>query len=236
MRFKADEILVISTEGRRVPFPNSNKMLKYAAAEDFTKFKTYLLNAISRDDIKVIIVDSLNRMIDLLLWDIENVYGFSGRQIWGEFGKQLRNILGKSTFSKKPIIWLSSAEVSQDEQGNTLSYAAAPGKTRVESFFDVVLHTLIIKNAEKDEDRYKFITNTDGVRFARSEYKMFPQIIPNDLGYVLDTIYQYSGDNINDKELQHHPSVLVTGTTGTGKTFSILGLTTPLEEGKTNEN
>jgi hypothetical protein len=62
------------------------------------------------------------------------------------------------------------------------------------SYFTYMLYTKVLTPSKdlKQEDRYKYVTNDDGTREAKTPYGCFKDLeIPNDMKYVIDTIEKY---------------------------------------------
>ena len=62
------------------------------------------------------------------------------------------------------------------------------------SYFTYMLYTKVLPPSKdvKQEDRYKYVTNDDGTREAKTPYGCFKDIeIPNDMKVVIDTIEKY---------------------------------------------
>lgn len=62
-----------------------------------------------------------------------------------------------------------------------------------ETYFDYFFYTLVLDADEGEpEDRYKFVTNDDGYRPARTKYKCFSELyIPNDMNKVKQRIIEF---------------------------------------------
>jgi len=56
----------------------------------------------------------------------------------------------------------------------------------LEGLFNIILFS------ERVDGEYRFLTQTDGERIARSPMGMFDERIPNDLGMVVDRIREYN--------------------------------------------
>ena len=64
-------------------------------------------------------------------------------------------------------------------------------KITPEGLCSSVFCTQVMKNRDGMDDGYYLLTQTDGVRIAKSPYGLFPEFIPNDLKYVRNQLHKH---------------------------------------------
>lgn len=78
----------------------------------------------------------------------------------------------------------SATEIGLQTAGKLLDNAI-----KIPSYFTYILHAVV--DYSGDEPSYKFQTNRDGVRLAKTPELCFPMMIDNDYGAILDRIHKY---------------------------------------------
>lgn len=115
---------------------------------------------------------------------------------WETFGRDVyATIFGKARELPKTLTIVLLAHVQKDGDGvssfKTFGKMVGNSVDPV-SYARVVLHTLVIAEKKKAEERYVFLTNSDGQHEAKSPIDMFKDLhIPNDLAAVLKVIEDY---------------------------------------------
>jgi len=97
------------------------------------------------------------------------------------------------------IIHHFHVENGEDVNGAMRQLLKTPGKLLdreidVPSYYTYLLFTLVlnVKEAETNSDRYKYLTNDDGVRPAKTPMGCFDELlVPNDMAEVIKHIEQY---------------------------------------------
>ena len=98
----------------------------------------------------------------------------------------------------KNIICLAHYEEYKDKNGDSISYKYKSTGNMVDSYitpegkFEIVLYGKSYYDEKEKKSIRQFVTNDDGVYPAKSPIGMFDSLyIPNDLGYVIETINNY---------------------------------------------
>lgn len=124
---------------------------------------------------------------------------YTGFDIWNAHNQHMRQLLDRTQDVGKPIIFTSIDEVVLLE-GVDESKQVAERRCRIlgrelegtiESHFTIVLHTMV-EQVSEEEIEYRFVTNNDGERSAKTPAGMFDDLlIDNDLAMVLDRVQEY---------------------------------------------
>jgi hypothetical protein len=144
-----------------------------------------------RLDIKNLIIDDFQYSMCSEFMKRSSERGFDkfvdiGKNAW----LILRNVL-----STRPDLFcaiLSHSEI--DAHGNTKFKTIGKmldDKVVIEGLFTISLHSLIV------DGQYKFLTQHDGIYFAKSPEDMFPKYIDNDLLLVKEKINKYINEDID---------------------------------------
>lgn len=106
------------------------------------------------------------------------------------FGKTIYSSVFELAYTVKSdtILYLLNHTMPDPDEGGKLSFKTfgkmVGNSVNPLSYSRITLQSVVVK-AERQEDRYKFLTNSDDERVAKSPYGMFPaEYIPNDMGYV----------------------------------------------------
>lgn len=228
--FRPDEIMVIDTERKMLPFREASIIKRTKTITSYTQY-LQLMNDLSSNNlsesakkylepVKLIFVDSFTR----LLWLMGEHYdkkGIKGFDYWREMLIETQRRLMTLPEGGRFMVFNSLDDVVQDADGINRIKAFAQGQMsgQVESFFTIVLHTHY-NRMKKPDEAYQFCTNGDGLNTAKTPIGMFEEkYIPNDLGLVLGTIYEYY-DMANNKTFSPKP-ILIVGKSGSGKSTSL---------------
>ena len=97
----------------------------------------------------------------------------------------------------KNMICRAHYEEYKDKNGDSISYRYKSTGNMVDQYitpegkFEVVLYGKASYDEKEKKSIREFVTNDDGQYPAKSPVGMFPLYIPNDLGYVVDTMKEY---------------------------------------------
>lgn len=117
---------------------------------------------------------------------------------WTDLAVDAFNALVKSTNNLREDLWIiviAHTTTSSDVQGNQIITLQTPGKllenaVKIPSYFTYVLHTDPIMGAD-NKMTYRFLTNTDGVRIAKSPEGCLNLYEENDYAVIIDKINKY---------------------------------------------
>lgn len=194
-----EKTVIINIESKVLPFKGAAKFKK-SVNSDFFATPEYLLSFLkelsTRDDIKVVVIDSFSK------WS-EQLYKFAQRAFKSSHNKfDIPNFYNDTLYDlfevvkalNKYVILIGHPEISETMTGETIKSLSVLGKKwrgKVEKESMIVLYA----NARKNDDggiEYFFETQTDGVTSAKSPEGMFDSLeIDNDYNFVIDKIKEY---------------------------------------------
>lgn len=206
-----EQTFIINVLDKPLPFRGSKKMYTKAEngkgnllnTDNFQKIKQTLryVNT-QRTDIKYVVLDDLG-------YTLQNEYMrkamLKGYDKFTEMGKEFGELIESIKLLREDLFIFVTMHVSADAQGKTKPKTV--GKmidehVCIEGHFAYVFHTIVT------EGSYRFLTNNDGLHMAKSPLEMFPNMIPNDLKLIADTIreYEYGEDEalLMDEEQTVH--------------------------------
>jgi len=117
---------------------------------------------------------------------------------WTDLAVDTYNALIKVSNNLREDLWLiviGHTTTSTDVQGNQIITLQSPGKLlensiKVPSYFTYVLHTDPVMGADGKME-YRFLTNTDGVRIAKSPEGCLDLYEDNDYAKIINKIETY---------------------------------------------
>lgn len=188
--------IILNTERRPLPFKHAPLFKKEVYIDDFFHLERMLANAIKAPGIEVVVIESFTSAIEMaynsLVRPVEKVKD-NVRQAWQVYKDRIHDILTSAKAADRYVVFTGIDSMDQDESMRMIRTVHVQGslKGMVEKEFDIVLWAKIVE-ADKASDRYKFLTNTDGVCKAKSPMGMFDELyIENDLASVIDAVYSY---------------------------------------------
>lgn len=230
--FNPDEVFVVNTEDKLLPFKSSVK-IKNKVVKSWGEFEAVMKvvcgikpnmtaqeKAIS-EPIKLVFVDSFTRILYLLSRHLKEKELISGHAFWKEYGDRLEQMQMDWKANGKFQVYTAIDEVIQDSDSVYRTVVSVDGrmKGKVESYFNTVLWTNF-NQAKKRPECYQFETNSvNGKTNSKSPDGMFDKIlIQNDLSIVLGAVYEYW--DIGKSGL-NPPPILIAGKSGSGKSTSL---------------
>lgn len=144
--------------------------------------------------ITTIIVEDLTHYFSKRVMGDAKVTGFGK---WLDMAVDVFNNLIDIESTLKPdlnLIIIAHAAVQAEADGTSYIGLQTPGKLldnniKIPSYFLYVLHTVVTMEGEKAS--YKFLTNRDGYRLAKSPEECLPLYMDNDYQEVIDRIKAY---------------------------------------------
>lgn len=209
-----ESTFIISPNSKRLPFPNAKKYHKLTEkgmkgnlgiCTDLNKIagNIQFIND-NRPEIKYILIDDYTHLFN----SRTQSQGFRDKKSGGEaFGKWadfaadvFNTVFANAQKWRDDLTIITHFHPEEKETMNGLELSIkTPGKLLdrdidIPSYFTYMLYTKVIKVQEglKPEDRYKYITNHDGFRPAKTPYGCFEDLeISNDMKLVIDTIDKF---------------------------------------------
>lgn len=231
MKYKPEEVFVINTEDKVLPFKSSIKV-KNKVTKTMQEFEAVIKDACGLkkeqseqvkkifEPVKLIFVDSFTRILYLLGKQLKS-QGFTGFDLWREYKETLEQMLMDWKASGKQLVFTALDEVIQDSDSVYRTVVSVDGslKGKIESYFTIALWTRF--NAAKSRPEcYQFETNSsDGKSNAKSPDGMYKDIfMQNDLSKVIAGNYLYY--DIENTKITP-PPILIVGKSGSGKSTSL---------------
>lgn len=208
------ETIIIKPNSKELPFRGAGK--NYVAGRNM--FVVPLLKAKVNKDGKVTthgvdsLLDEINKLKHIKNVVIEDLtHYFSKRVIdertikgydkWTELAAHTKLCIIDKESSLRPdlnLIVIGHVTAVQDASGQTSINIQTPGKLmdnsiKIPSYFTYIFHTFVDVD-DAGNTRYRFLTNKDGVREAKSPEECFPKYIENDYKTVIDGIAAYQLD------------------------------------------
>lgn len=193
--------IIISPTGKALPWPGGMKDYgkQYMTVPKLTSIPTILKDISDKSAVQFILLDDFNH------WQNERVQsdqfhdqGMDKNMMWTRW-----SVLAKDTFKalfgvlptlRNDITVVVHFHTEINDRGKQAIKSAGTMVTREvqpESYATVVLHAMVVE-AAKREDRYKFLTNDDGMREAKSPMGMFTEdLVPNDTWAVIQRVNAY---------------------------------------------
>lgn len=196
-----DSTVIVKPNNKPLPFRGGS--VKYTVeknnvvlAKEFKDLEAVLtgINNSKSGKIKTIIVEDLTHYFSHRVMKDAKTTGF---QKWSDLAVDCFNSLIKFESSLREdlsVIVIGHTSRSTDALGNTVISLQTPGQLlenniKIPSYFTYMLHTDVVEANGKME--YRFLTNFDGVKVAKTPKDCFPKYIANDYKLVLDTIDKY---------------------------------------------
>ena len=148
--------------------------------------------------VKNVVIEDLTHFFTKRVVDEINTKGYDK---WTQLAADTKTgIIDKETTLRPDLNLIVIGHVSAvtDASGATSIGIQTPGKLmdntiKIPSYFTYVFHTFVDQD-EQSNTRYRFLTNKDGTREAKTPEEMFPKYIDNNLQTVIDGIVQYQNE------------------------------------------
>lgn len=156
--------------------------------------------------IKTVVIEDLTHYFSHRVMQDASKKGF---EKWSELAVDVFNSIIKIEETLRDdlyVIVIGHTERSSDNMGNTIITLQSPGKLlenqiKIPSYFTYVLHTDVHTKPDGKLE-YRFLTNSDGTRLAKSPEGCLESYEPNDYAHVINKIEQYqNGDEIVNSEV-----------------------------------
>ena len=192
--FKEDEILVINSAGKPLPFKNHFDCVK----PRFERLTQDILNAMDKTDKKVIVVDDAQYIMS---FQYMRRIKENGWDKWNDIQGDFFNIIKACDYMPDDVVVYFLSHIQRDDEGH--EKIKTMGKMLDEKITIEGLFTTVLKTSVKD-GQYFFLTQNSGLDTVKSPIGMFPSYaIDNDLKYVDTKIRNYYeiGEYADDEEI-----------------------------------
>lgn len=192
--FKPEDILVINSAGKPLPFKNHLECFK----PRFEKLTQDVLDAMDKTDKKVIVVDDAQYIMS---FQYMRRIKEGGWDKWNDIQGDFFNIIKACDYMPDDVVVYFLSHIQRDDEGH--EKIKTMGKMLDEKITIEGLFTTVLKTAVKD-GQYFFLTQNSGMDTVKSPIGMFDSYaIDNDLKYVDDKIRNYYeiGEYKTDEEM-----------------------------------
>lgn len=184
-----DKLLVINVAKKTLPFKR-NEGIVVVNEDDYLKIRGYLSKAVERGYNSVVIDDAGYLMTSKFMAGHRNNKGSALYDLYNEIADNFYNLI---TFIQNELPAELIVYIIMHEDTNELGYVKPKTigrlldeKVCIEGLFTIVLR------AVKNDGKYMFATNTDGLDVTKTPLGMFDtDFIDNDLKMVDDTIRDF---------------------------------------------
>lgn len=193
--FKDDEILVVNSAGKPLPFKNHFETV----IPRFDHLTDDILDALKKTMKKVVVVDDAQYIMS---FQYMRRIKEAGWDKWNDIQGDFFNIIQMCDYLPEDTIVYFLSHIQRDEQGH--EKIKTMGKMLDEKITIEGLFTTVLKTSVQD-GKYYFITQNNGLDTVKSPMGMFDSYaIDNDLKYVDTKIRNYYeiGDYVSDSELE----------------------------------
>lgn len=193
--FKDDEILVVNSAGKPLPFKNHFETV----TPRFDHLTDDILDALKKTMKKVVVVDDAQYIMS---FQYMRRIKEAGWDKWNDIQGDFFNIIQMCDYLPEDTIVYFLSHIQRDEQGH--EKIKTMGKMLDEKITIEGLFTTVLKTSVQD-GKYYFITQNNGLDTVKSPMGMFDSYaIDNDLKYVDTKIRNYYeiGDYVSDSELE----------------------------------
>jgi hypothetical protein len=199
LNLKEEETLLIKPNKKELPFKGG--AVKYSTAKGnvancstFPELKTILTAANAGTRFKTVVIEDLTHFLTSRVMADVKITGFGK---WSDLAADVFNSLIKMEEKLRDdlnVIVIGHTERGTDVSGNSIITLQTPGKLldnqiKIPSYFTYVLHTNVQEINGKME--YSFLTNSDGVRLAKSPEECLSKFEPNDYALILEKMNKY---------------------------------------------
>ena len=192
--FKPEEILVINSAGKPLPFKNHFETV----TPRFEKMTKDILDAMDKTEKKVIVVDDAQYIMS---FQYMRRIKENGWDKWNDIQGDFFNIIKACDYMPEDVIVYFLSHLQRDDEGH--EKIKTMGKMLDEKITIEGLFTTVLKTSVKD-GQYFFLTQNSGLDTVKSPIGMFPSYaIDNDLKYVDTKIRNYYeiGEYADDEEV-----------------------------------
>lgn len=198
------ETVIINVKGKPLPFRGWAKMYvppissggNYYAGTDYVAIANILDHInVERHDIKNVVIDDFQYLLaEQFMQDALK----TGYEKFSKLAKNAYDILSRGLNMRHDINFIILTHAEEVKHGLTETYKMKTigklldEKVTLEGLFTILLYGKQDFNSTSKQVSKQFVTNYDGQYPAKSPIGMFKELyIPNDLGYVVDSINAY---------------------------------------------
>ncbi len=189
-----NETYFINVEGKDLPFRHS-KLKKHTKPKTLAEVRENIGEAIADDAIKIVIIDSITMLADIMVYTELVKNSADSRGGWLELRDWVTGLIEFAKKSNKIFIFLAlEMDILNEKEFVTYSTPKIVGslKDSLPSHFSTVLRTVV--REVDDEIVYQFQTNRtvkDINTVSKSPMSMLEVHEPNDMKVILEKMHSY---------------------------------------------
>jgi len=197
-----EETIIINVLNKPLPFkgykkkysstPSETRMANYFSTDDYKKIRDCISRVNAKKEVKNLIIDDFQYIMANQFMRKAMERGFDK---FTEIGQNAWQIIKDLTECREDLNCFVISHSDVDNNGKAKCKTIGKmldDKICLEGMFTVVLHALT------SENKYKFLTQNDGVHIAKSPMGMFKdKFIDNDLMEINKSIDEYFNEDIN---------------------------------------
>jgi hypothetical protein len=197
-----EETIIINVLDKPLPFrgfkkkynrnSDENKSANYFATDDYRKIRECISRVNSKKEIKNLIIDDFQYIMANMFMKRSSERGYDK---FTEIGHNAWQIIRDLTECREDLncYVISHSDVDQSGKAKCKTIGKMlDDKICLEGMFTIVFHALTSDN------KYRFLTQNDGIHIAKSPMGMFDKkYIDNDLNEINKVIFDYFNEDIN---------------------------------------
>jgi hypothetical protein len=197
-----EETIIINVLDKPLPFrgfkkkytnnSDENKSANYFATDDYRKIRECISRVNSKKEIKNLIIDDFQYIMANMFMKRSAERGY---EKFTEIGHNAWQIIRDLTECRESLncYVISHSDVDQSGKAKCKTIGKMlDDKICLEGMFTIVFHALTSDN------KYRFLTQNDGIHIAKSPMGMFDKkYIDNDLNEINKVIFDYFNEDIN---------------------------------------
>jgi len=199
----SNETFLINIIGKPLPFRGASKKFTQLSPDGLTgnyystdkgatvKRVIKLIND-KRPDIKYLILDDIGFVAMNAYMERIKLKGFDK---YLDIGEEFKLAIELTNQLRDDLFCIVTMHIETDPQGKTKPKTIGnviDKHINIEGRFTHVFHTMV------SEGEYKFLTNNDGIRMAKTPMGLFDEnYIDNDMMKIIDSINQYNNEDIS---------------------------------------
>lgn len=195
--------VILRPNSKDLPFLGARKLYNKEAKNLFTvrnlpDLGAYIEKINAGSKIKVIVVEDFGHLLGQRVIQDTGIKGF---EKWNNLAVDtFESIIGIENDLREDlyIIVIAHTVTTTNSEGQTETYMLTPGRLldnliKIPSYFTYILHTDVREHEGKIQ--YKFLTNKESGREAKTPEEMFDLLIDNDYAMVISEIEKYQNSD-----------------------------------------
>ena len=196
--------VILNVERKALPFRRASLFKRQRNIESVDEFdKLFDLALLDRDkNTVVIVIESFTSLSEVVLQKAKKTK--IGFDVYGWYQTKVTEIIQKSKSNPDIyIVFMAIDDLIKNDAEIALRSVKVEGRAlegKIEKEFVMCLHTVVERDG-KGNPTYQFLTNSDGIRTAKSPKEMLPRLMPNDLSKVIELSEKYYSLEEGEKKI-----------------------------------